>query len=154
MYKRQSKGGDDPLFGKWQQQLRFSEDGRHLQAQEIRSFLDLLLTADARANVVVLGDINDFEFSQTVDIMVGSGASAIVDLPRTLPEKERYSYVFEGNSQVLDQILISKALTIAPPGAMYPAYDYDIVHTNSEFYDQDSDHDPQVVRLAIRGGIG
>ncbi len=149
-----SKGGDDPLFGKWQQPLRSSEKGRHLQAQEVRSFLDELLAADPNANVVVLGDINDFEFSRTVDIMVGSGANAIVDLPRMLPVNERYSYVYEGNSQVLDQILISKALTIAPPGAKYPAYDYDIVHTNSEFYDQDSDHDPQVVRLAIRGGIG
>ena len=78
----------------------------------------------------------------------------MVDLPRTLPVNERYSYVFEGNSQVLHQILISKALTIAPPGAKDAAFDYDIVHTNSEFHDQDSDHDPQVVRLAIRGGRG
>jgi len=146
-----SKGGDDALFGKWQQPVRFSEPARHLQAQEIRSFLDLLLTADPGANVVVLGDINDFEFSQTVDIMVGSGTNAIVDLPRTLPEKERYSYVFEGNSQVLDQILVSKALAGGPDDE---AFVYDIVHTNSEFFDQDSDHDPQVVRLAIRGGIG
>jgi predicted extracellular nuclease len=144
-----SKGGDDALFGKWQQPVRFSEAGRHLQAQEIRSFLDLLLAADPRANVVVLGDINDFEFSKTVDIMVGSGATAIVDLPRTLPEKERYSYVFEGNSQVLDQILISKALA---GGHDDEAFVYDIVHTNSEFFDQDSDHDPQVVRLTIGGG--
>ena len=149
-----SKGGDDPLFGKWQQPVRFSEAGRHGRAQGVRSFLDELLAADPNANVVVLGDINDFEFSRTVDIMVGSGANAIVDLPRMLPVNERYSYVYEGNSQVLDQILISQALTIAPPGAKYPAYDYDIVHTNSEFYDQDSDHDPQVVRLAIRGGVG
>jgi len=149
-----SKGGDDPIFGRWQQPVRSSEAGRHLQAQEVRSFLDLLLAADPNANVVVLGDINDFEFSRTVDIMVGPGPSAMVDLPRTLPVNERYSYVYEGNSQVLDQILISKALTIAPPGARYPAFDYDIVHTNSEFHDQDSDHDPQVVRLAIRGGIG
>src|SRR5665811_1265437 len=134
-----SKGGDDPLFGKWQQPLRYSEDARHLQAQEVRSFLDLLLAADANANVVVLGDINDFEFSTTVDIMVGSGANAIVDLPRTLPKKERYSYVFEGNSQVLDQILLSKALAGIPDGDEYEAFDYDIVHTNSEFYDQDSD---------------
>jgi uncharacterized protein len=149
-----SKGGDDPLFGKWQQPVRFSEPARHLQAQEVRTFVDQLLAADRGAKVVVLGDINDFEFSQTTDIMVGSGANALVDLPRTLPVSERYSYVFEGNSQVLDQILISKALTVAPPGAKYPAFDYDIVHTNSEFFDQDSDHDPQVVRLAIRGGKG
>ena len=103
---------------------------------------------------MVLGDINDFEFSTTVDLMLGSGPNTMIDLPRTLPVNERYSYVFEGNSQVLDQILLSTALTVTPPGARYPAFDYDIVHANSEFHDQDSDHDPQVVRLAIRGGIG
>jgi uncharacterized protein len=149
-----SKGGDDPLFGRWQQPIRSSETGRHLQAQEVRAFVDQLLAVDRHAKVVVLGDINDFEFSQTVNLMVGSGATALVDLPRTLPRGERYSYVFEGNSQVLDQILISKALTVAPHGVSGPAFDYDIVHTNSEFYDQDSDHDPQVVRLSIRGGRG
>ncbi len=67
---------------------------------------------------------------------------------------ERWTYVFEGNSQVLDHILLSPALTVAPKGAKYPAYVYDIVHTNSPFYDQDSDHDPQIVRLALRGGTG
>jgi uncharacterized protein len=144
-----SKGGDDPLFGLAQQPVRSSETNRHLQAQEIRSFLDKLLTADPGAQVVMLGDMNDFEFSPTVDIMVGAGATALVDLPRTLPANERYSYVFEGNSQVLDQILVSWALTVAPLGATTPAFEYDIVHTNSEFHDQDSDHDPQVVRLAI-----
>ena len=149
-----SKGGDDPLFGRWQQPVRSSEAGRHLQAQEVRTFVDQLLAIDKNANVVVLGDINDFEFSHTVDILVGSGDTALVDLPRTLPVNDRYSYVYEGNSQVLDQILISQGLTITPPGAKYRAFDYDIVHTNSEFHDQDSDHDPQVVRLAIRGGKG
>ena len=28
----------------------------------------------------------------------------------TLPQDERYSYVFEGNSQVLDHILVSSGL--------------------------------------------
>ena len=147
-----SKGGDDAPFGKWQQPVRFTDAGRHLQAQEVRTFVDQLLAADRAAKVVVLGDINDFEFSQTTDILVGSGANALIDLPRTLPVKERYSYVYEGNSEVLDQILISKALTVTPHGVKGPAFDYDIVHTNSEFFDQDSDHDPQVARLAIRGG--
>jgi predicted extracellular nuclease len=47
--------------------------------------------------------------------------------------------VFEGNSQILDQILISQNLTLGTS--------YDIVHMNSEFPDQISDHDPQVVRV-------
>jgi hypothetical protein len=32
-----------------------------------------------------------------------------------------------------------------------PAFEYDVVHTNSEFPDQVSDHEPQVVRLDLRG---
>lgn len=147
-----SKGGDDPLFGRWQQPVRFSEEARHAQAQVERTFIDQLLGADAHAKVVVLGDLNDFEFSQTADILVGSGSTALVDLPRTLPVNERYTYVFEGNSQVLDHILISQSLAHGPgKGNSSPAYEYDIVHTNSEFANQDSDHDPQVVRLRPRG---
>jgi predicted extracellular nuclease len=149
-----SKGGDDPLFGRWQQPVRFSEVARHAQARVERAFLDDLLGVDPSAKVVVLGDLNDFEFSQTADLLVGSGATALVDLPRTLPVNERYTYVFEGNSQVLDHILLSRTLALGPgaaDGQRPSAYEYDIVHTNAEFVDQDSDHDPQVVRLRPRG---
>ena len=74
----------------------------------MNDFVDEILEADAGANVIVLGDINDFEFSETVEILEGEGElySAIKDLPAG----ERYSYVFEGNSQVLDQILLSRTL--------------------------------------------
>jgi uncharacterized protein len=146
-----SKGGDDPLFGRWQQPERFSETARHAQAHAVRAFVDQLLAADGDARVVVLGDLNDFEFSQTADIVVGSGSTAMLDLPRTLPVNERYTYVFEGNSQVLDHILISPELADAWAAGHRSGYDYDIVHTNSEFADQDSDHDPQIVRLDLRG---
>jgi hypothetical protein len=108
----------------------------------VRGFVDQILTADPHANVVVLGDLNDFDFSQTADILVGSGTTQLTDLPRTLPAPERYSYVFEGNSQVLDHILLSPNVV--------PDSSYDIVHMNSEFPDQISDHDPQVVRVAPR----
>lgn len=141
-----SKGGDDPLFGRWQQPTRFSESQRNAQARVVRGFVDKLLAADPRANVVVLGDLNDFEFSRTTDILVGSGDTQLTALARTLPANDRYTYVFDGNSQVLDQTLISPALAKAP-GNSKPRYEYDIVHTNSDFWDQDSDHDPQVVRL-------
>ena len=142
-----SKGGDDPLMGRFQPPTRSSEVQRHQQAEEVRGFVDDLLAADPSANVVVAGDLNDFDFSETADVLVGSGDTALVDLPRGLPEGDRYSYVFEGNSQVLDHILLS-------PGAAALDHEYDSVHMNSEFPDQISDHDPQVVRLAFppRGG--
>jgi len=112
----------------------------------VRGFVDALLARDRRARVIVLGDINDFEFSEVADILVGDGS--LVDLPRTLPPRERYTYVFEGNSQVLDHILISRALA-DPFVGLIRTFDYDIVHTNSEFADQISDHDPQIVRLRV-----
>ena len=108
----------------------------------MNDFVDELLAVDSQANVIVLGDINDFEFSETVTILEGGVLATLMD---TLPKPERYSYVFEGNSQVLDQILVSGNLL-----GNFPI-DYDPVHVNSEFADQASDHDPQVARLDLRG---
>ena len=136
-----SKGDDQPLFGPAQPPIRFSEVARHGQAQVVNDFVDAILAQDEEAKVVVLGDINDFEFSETTDILEGGVLTSLV---KTLPTNERYSYVFEGNSQVLDQILISDRLLRVPYRPVY-----DVVHLNSEFADaiQASDHEPSVVRL-------
>jgi predicted extracellular nuclease len=136
-----SKGGDDPLFGRFQPPVRHTEGARHQQAQVVNDFVDEILAADQNANVVVLGDINDFEFSETVDILEGGVLTTLMD---TLPKAERYSYVFEGNSQVLDQILVSDNLGNFP-------IEYDVVHVNSEFADQTSDHEPQVAQMRLTG---
>jgi uncharacterized protein len=136
-----SKGGDDPLFGRYQPPVRSTEVQRHQQANVVAGFVEQILDANRRANVVVLGDLNDFEFSETLDILEDSG---LTNLMETLPVPERYSYVFEGNSQTLDQILVSGALTRPRP-------EYDSVHVNAEFAAQASDHDPQVARLQVTG---
>ena len=66
-----SKGEDQPLFGPNQPPARLSEVARHGQAQVVNDFVDAILARDQNARVVVLGDINDFEFSETVDILEG-----------------------------------------------------------------------------------
>jgi uncharacterized protein len=137
-----SKGGDQPLFGHFQPPERVSEVQRHAQAQVVNDFVDSILAVDPHANVIVLGDLNDFEFSETISILEGGVLTSLMD---TLPQAERYSYVFEGNSQVLDQILVSGNLL------SHFGVEYDVVHVNSEFADQASDHDPQVARLDLRG---
>ena len=137
-----SKGGDQPLYGRFQPPARSSEVARHAQARSVNAFVDQIVAADPNANVIVLGDVNDFDFSETVQILEGGVLTTLMD---TLPLAERYSYVFEGNSQVLDQILVSNNLLGNFPIA------YDPVHVNSEFADQASDHDPQVARLDLRG---
>src|SRR3954471_11128714 len=135
-----SKGGDQPLLGRFQPPQRPSETQRHQQAQIVHDFVASILAADPNADVVVDGDLNDFEFSDTDSILKGT---ILDDLIETLPLNERYTYVFEGNSQTLDHILLTKALSSQSPA-------YDVVHVNSEFADQPSDHEPSVVRLAVK----
>jgi predicted extracellular nuclease len=57
-----------------------------------------------------------------------------------LPIEEQYTYNFEGNSQALDHILISKNLANMSP-------EFKVVHINSDFGMQSSDHDPVELRI-------
>jgi hypothetical protein len=138
-----SKGDDQGIFSRWQPPTNFSEGPRHGQAQVVNTFADDVLAIDKDANVIVLGDINDFEFSRTIEILEGGVLTTLMDI---LEPAERYSYVFEGNSQVLDQILVSDSILKRAP-------EYDVVHVNSEFADsrQASDHEPQVAYLRPKG---
>ncbi|MFI6487885.1 endonuclease/exonuclease/phosphatase family protein [Streptomyces sp. NPDC050564] len=134
-----SKGGDQGLTSQYQPPTRSSETQRHLQATAVNSFVNEILKAQKNADVITLGDMNDFEFSDTTKILEGDGElwSAI----KSLPKSERYTYDYQGNQQVLDQILVSPSIREGCD------FDYDSVHINSEFSDQISDHDPQVLRF-------
>lgn len=135
-----SKGGDQPLFGRYQPPALSSATQRTQQAQVVNNFVDAILAINAGANVIVLGDLNDFEFSTPLNTLKGG---VLTDLVETLVQGERYTYVYEGNAQALDHILVSNNLyTNAAP-------QYDVVHINAEFATQASDHDPGVVRLTI-----
>ena len=78
-----SKGGDQPLEGHFQPPTRSSEVQRHQQAQIVHDFVASILADDANANVVVDGDLNDFEWSDTVSILK---SGVLHDLMDTLPE--------------------------------------------------------------------
>ncbi|MFK4106467.1 endonuclease/exonuclease/phosphatase family protein [Streptomyces sp. NPDC019531] len=134
-----SKGGDYGLTSATQPVPRSSETQRHQQATLVNGFVKDILAVQKNAGVIALGDINDFEFSDTAKILEGDGElwSAI----KSLPKSERYTYDYQGNQQVLDQILVSPSIRRSCDFA------YDSVHINSEFNDQISDHDPQVLRF-------
>ncbi|MFE7583506.1 endonuclease/exonuclease/phosphatase family protein [Streptomyces gardneri] len=131
-----SKGGDESIVSHHQPPNRSSEAKRLLQAQAVNAFVKDIVALEKQADVLVVGDINDFEFSGTTEAL--TDGDVLYPAVKSLPRSERYSYVYQGNSQVLDQILTS-------PGVRH--FEYDSVHINAEFADQDSDHDPQVVRF-------
>jgi len=132
-----SKGGDDPLMGRFQPPVQISATQRHKQATIVADFVSQITAADSNANVIVIGDLNDFEFSETVTILKNAG---LHDFIETLPLNQRYSYEFEGNAQVLDHIMGSDAVFAR-------LVEFDAVHVNAEFADQASDHDPSVIRV-------
>jgi uncharacterized protein len=143
-----SKGGDAPLFGRFQEPYRPSELQRRGQARVVNGWVERLLAADKQARVVVLGDLNDFEFSETLNVLQRGAPGSeyeLTELWQMVPERNRYSYIFEGNGQVLDHILASRAL-------LAPRPDFGPVHMNAEFdEEQQSDHDPPLARFRVTG---
>ncbi|QID17534.1 PEPxxWA-CTERM sorting domain-containing protein [Nitrogeniibacter mangrovi] len=135
-----SKGGDEPLFGPNQAPERGSEVERLAQAEAVAAFVTELLAADPETPIIALGDFNDFQFADALQPLVDAGLTSLVN---TLPANERYSYNYEGNAQVLDQMFVSAAV-LGDPSMVY-----DILHINSEFAAQISDHDPQLLSLAM-----
>ncbi len=159
-----SKGGSTPLFGRVQPPVNGGEEQRAAQAQLVNDFVDGLLAANPDAKAVVLGDLNEFEFEEPLRVLEGdlqaeayqvpgtdpaqatvaigeADQVVLTNLTETLPEDERYSYLFEGNSQSLDHILVT--------GTLAEQAVFDAVHVNSEFAGSPSDHDPILARLTL-----
>ncbi len=135
-----SKSGDGPLFGRFQPPIEPSRAARAAQADVVGRFVEEILAADPGASVVVLGDLNDFDFSPALARLEAAG---LRNLTKQLSESERYTFVFEGNAQALDHVLVSESIA--------DSAHYQIVHVNSEYRaaDRASDHDPVLAQLAM-----
>jgi predicted extracellular nuclease len=131
-----SKGGSSPLYGSTQDALNGSAEERFAQAEAVADFVT---SEEALVDgVVVLGDLNEFQFEDPLDPLYDAG---LLNLMNTLPEEERYSYLFEGNAQALDEFFVSEALSGA---------EFDVVHANAEFgHEGASDHDPLLASFFI-----
>lgn len=139
-----SKSGDQPLFGPNQPPVLTTEAQRVQQARIVNAFVSGVLAANPDANVMVVGDLNDFSFSTPLSVLTGeaSGTPLLTDLGAALlPARENYTYNFQGNAQDLDHILVSRNLRSTA--------EVDIVHINSEYAVQPTDHDPIVSRFTL-----
>lgn len=141
-----SKGGDQPLFGKNQPPYLESEAQRVEIATIVNNFVSEIKEDNEDANVVVLGDLNDFEFSKPLEVLKGD---VLTNLVEKLPASERYTYNYQGNAQVLDHILVSNNLAAAA--------ELDIVNFNSPYMEEHgraSDHDALVAQLDLTAEEG
>ena len=134
-----SRGGSDPLFGATQPPANAGDAARIAQAKAVGDYVNDHLAGNPGQNFAIVGDWNGFYFEQQHTQLTDG---VFTNLATLLPEEERYSYLFDGNSQLLDNILVSSALVA---GASY-----DAVHINAEFSGvRPTDHDPQVALLRI-----
>lgn len=159
-----SKGGSAVLVGSnldseyYAEPLNSDSVKREGQAMAVKAFIDMILADGDPLNdkVIALGDFNDFQIFPVIEIITGeiqrliagtgntastfiSGTQVMKALIELLPPEERYSYNFDGNAQALDNIIATLDLLV---GAQY-----DVVHINSEFATQLSDHDPGLASL-------
>lgn len=118
----------------------YAKKQRHAQAKVINQFVSSWLACDPQARIVVLGDMNDGCGSKTLRLMKGNHLENVLEkLPNTLC----YTHRRGGKPQVLDHILLSRALrknaTVQIP------------HVNSNFknIDKVSDHEPVLAILDL-----
>jgi 2',3'-cyclic-nucleotide 2'-phosphodiesterase (5'-nucleotidase family)/alkaline phosphatase len=138
-----SRSGSSPIFGATQPFIQAGESDRNAQAEFLNRYVDEILAEDPQANVILTGDLNTFEFSPTLSKLAGEGDEQILtNLIGKLADDNAYTYNFQGNSQILDQMLATDSL--------FENAEFDIVHLNADFPTQASDHEPILGRFTLK----
>lgn len=141
-----SKGGDETI----------NVIRRTAQAAHVATLVQQRIEREPSANVIVLGDLNDYYGSGPIETLRKSTQPPLLHTYDRLPPFDRYTYIFNGGSQVLDHILVTPNLEpllarVDPVhvNADYPGGD----HEQVALLQRSSDHDP--VLLQIRpAGVG
>lgn len=139
-----SKGGDGPLYGDEQPPRLVTEAQRVLQAEAVNRFVSKLTAIDPDANIIVMGDLNDFPWSKAVKTLE---SDQLANIYSHIPKNDHYTYIHEGNGQVLDYILMSPRLEkLLDTG--FP------VHLNTALLPDEklSDHDPLIAVFDFSNG--
>ena len=137
-----SKGGDTALYGSIQPPVQNSEFQRKRQAQAVHDFATEILQLDPDARIIIMGDLNDFQFSETLTTLMGRDFTNLISI---LPPEQQYTYIYEGNAQVLDHMVVSRTI--------FESLSYfDVVHLNSIYHEDFnlSDHDPLIAIFEMK----
>ena len=129
-----SKGSDGPLYGDEQPPNRESERQRVAQAKAVNGFVKDILELNPDARILVAGDMNDFPWSETLATLKGDQLENLFD---NAEGAQLFSYIYEGNAQMMDHILVSRQMN--EKLVEYAALNINAVLPGKE---QLSDHDP------------
>ncbi|ROT36644.1 endonuclease/exonuclease/phosphatase family protein [Sodiomyces alkalinus F11] len=140
-----SKGGSSPLHGDPRPPVNNGVDKRGEQVESIGTFIESILSQDPKARIIAAGDFNEFDFVRP-QVLLREKYNMTHLSTHSLPETERYSYVFDMNSQQLDHIYVSPALVNEQAKIEH-------IHLAAwlAYPDLVSDHDPLVAVLNVCG---
>jgi predicted extracellular nuclease len=142
-----SRYGSSPIFGAIQPFVQAGEENRAAQTRALNAYVARLLAAGKESPIVVLGDLNTFEFTDHLTRNLSGPDRILTNLLEKTDDEGRYSYIYQGNSQLIDHIFVTETLL---EGAQL-----DIVHVNVDFpakgEGEVSDHEPVVARIQLRG---
>lgn len=90
-------GGDGP------------EPRRQMQGQYLGEYVDALKATDPNKSVIVVGDLNaNYEDGAYKKLAYKSdGTERFKDVALTLPEEDRYTYIYRGKKNILDHIMVT-----------------------------------------------
>lgn len=115
------------------------EAERKAQQEVIGRHVGSLLRNDPAARILSVGDFNAPEYEAP---LLAHGAGALFNLGDTVPDSERYSYVFQGIAEAIDHQFGSRNLA--------DKVEFEYVHINSPFAKKATDHDPNISRIDMR----
>lgn len=119
----------DVIANHWKSKIEDTQDVAYTlprrleQAGFVAGLVREILAERPEANIIVLGDLNDFPNSEPLEILSVQGLG---NLWLRVEPSSRYSYIYQGLSQVLDYVLVRLALPLAPL-AVTP------VHLNADY---------------------
>jgi len=120
------------------------------QATFVGDWMQEIQALYSGAKVIVLGDLNDFLNSETLAVLEEAGLS---DLLYETPKPNRYSYIYQGESEVMDHILINQRLlsNFQSNEAIHINADYPVAYEETpDLSRRSSDHDAVVAKFMLR----
>ena len=119
-----------------------TEPRRLAQAEWNISLVEEILVENPDALVAIVGDLNSLFLSSPIQAFRDGGLTPVFD---TLPVEDRYSYIYQGESQVLDYIIITSSL-------LDILQRVEVLHINADFPPQAPDDASAVGRVRPRPG--
>ncbi|KAK8094250.1 DNase I-like protein [Apiospora hydei] len=139
-----SKGGSSSIHGDARPPVNGGVEDRIAQAEVTADFIAAILAEDPEAHIISSGDFNEYPFVKPITDFESRSHMQDLDVVAGIDVLERYSYLYDMNTQELDHMFVSPTLAETDP-----LFEHIHVNTWVAYDDMVSDHDPSVAKMNL-----